>query len=50
MANRRCIKEVVNKFSLTLESMPEVFNFDYIATEDTPQDEIFQNVGRNIIE
>jgi hypothetical protein len=36
MANRRCIKEVSGKKSLTLESSPEVFNFDYIADEETP--------------
>jgi len=35
---------------LTLESLPEIFTFDYIAAEETPQNEIFQDVSRNIIE
>lgn len=50
MALRRCIKDVSNKKTLTLETMPEAFTFDYIACEETPQSEIFQDVGRSIID
>jgi type II secretory ATPase GspE/PulE/Tfp pilus assembly ATPase PilB-like protein len=50
MALRRCIKDVSNKKTLTLETMPEVFTFDYIACEETTQSEIFQEIGRSIID
>jgi len=50
MANRRCIKEISNKKTLTLDNLAEVFTFDYIASEETPQQDIFIDVGRNIID
>jgi DNA replication protein DnaC len=33
-----------------LDSLPETFTFDYIASEETAQQEIFEEVGRSIIE
>ena len=50
MVNRRCIKEIVNKKNLSLDSIPESFTFDYIASEDASQKEIFEDVGWDIIE
>ena len=46
----RCIKDIVNKQTLTLETVPDKFTFDYIAGEDTPQEALFEDVGRSIID
>ena len=45
LANRRCIKEVANKKTITLENMPDVFTFDYIAGEEPHQHELFEDIG-----
>ena len=45
LANRRCIKEVANKKTITLENMPEIFTFDYIAGEESHQHELFEDIG-----
>jgi hypothetical protein len=43
MANRRCVKEIsLNKKAITLENSTEQFTFDYVASEETAQIEVFE--------
>jgi kinesin family member 15 len=51
MSQRRCLAEVSSaKKKLVVEGSSDPYTFDYVAEEETQQDQVFENVGQNLID
>jgi hypothetical protein len=52
IASRRCIADIQDskQISLANNKAMEAYTFDYVASEEVSQDEIFQSVGKPIVD
>ena len=46
---KRCIKSSSSVSKTIVLQTQESYTFDYVADEDTPQEEVFESIGKQIV-